>query len=253
MTSKYSEMLRYTLTAAVLAVALTGLALTGLAGPAAQAAPTTNGVEYTVVPARVSGVSPHGALGEWTVDYEKLAGGDPHVTVAVNRILDDEANGQVWLHAASASKTSPWTFRTQGRLLFRPITIAALFVGHYDAVNLPNMPYDTVATRVFDSRSGIQIVWDNLFVDRTAGLARLSEMTKQLLPAAYPDPPVGGWVEYTHAMAPIGVNFKHWIPTAEGIELHFPEGQFGRERRSVTVPWAAVRDLIAPVFLPIAE
>ena len=46
-----------------------------------------------------------------------------------------------------------------------------------------------------------------------------------------------------------------WLnkPTAEGIELHFPEGQFGRERRSVTVPWAAVRDLIAPVFLPIAE
>ncbi|WP_237674081.1 DUF3298 domain-containing protein [Mycolicibacterium parafortuitum] len=237
-----------------MAAAVLALVLFGWAVPAAQAAPTTtNGVEYTVVPARVSGVSPHGALGEWVVDYEKLAGGDPHVADAVNRILDDEANGQVWLHAASASKSSPWTFRTQGRLLFRRITISALFVGQYDAVNLPNMPYDTVATRVFDSRSGIQIVWDNLFVDRNAGLARLSEVTKQLLPAAYPNPPVGGWVEYSHAMAPIGVNFKYWIPTAEGIELQFPEGQFGRERRSVTVPWAAVRELIAPVFLPIAD
>lgn len=217
----------------------------------ASADSTSNGVAYAVVPGVQEGQSWQGP-GDWVVNYERLAGGDPAVTDAINRILDDEAGGQVWLFAASASKSSPWTFRTQGRLLFRPMTISALFLGQYNAVELPNMPVDTVATRVFDSRSGIQIVWDNLFVDRQAGLNRLSELTKQVLPARYPNAPVGGWGEYTHAMAPIGINYKFWIPTDEGIELHFPEGQFGRELRVITLPWDAVRDVIAPAFQPIA-
>ncbi|OBF12068.1 hypothetical protein A5727_18570 [Mycobacterium sp. ACS4331] len=192
-------------------------------------------------------------MGDWTVNYEKVAGGDPAIADAINRILDDEANGQVWLYAASASKTSPWTFHTQGRLLFRPMTISALFLGQYNAVNLPNMPVDAVATRVFDSRSGIQIVWDNLFVDRQAGLVRLSELTKQILPAAYPTPPLGGWAEYSPSMAPIERNFRFWIPTADGIELHFTEGQFGREARTITLPWAGLKDLIAPEFAGITS
>ena len=78
------------------------------------------------------------------------------------------------LLAASASKSSPWTFTTQGRLQFRPMTISELWQGQYNAVELPKMPVDTVATRVFDARSGIQIVWENLFVDEQAGLNRLS-------------------------------------------------------------------------------
>ncbi|MCV7318314.1 hypothetical protein AWB99_15635 [Mycolicibacterium confluentis] len=192
-------------------------------------------------------------MGDWTVNYEKVAGGDPAIADTINRILDDEANGQVWLYAASASKTSPWTFHTQGRLLFRPMTISALFLGQYDAVNLPNMPVDAVATRVFDSRSGIQIVWDNLFVDRQAGLVRLAELTKQILPATYPTPPLGGWAEYSPSMAPIERNYRFWIPTAAGIELHFLEGQFGRERRTITIPWAGVSDLIAPAFAGITS
>jgi hypothetical protein len=220
--------------------------------PTAGADTTSNGVAYAVVPDVRAGVSPQGP-GEWTVNYEKVAGGDPAIMDPINRILDDEANGQVWLFAASASKSSPWTFRTQGRLLFRPVTISALFTGQYTAIELPNMPVDTVATRVFDSRSGIQIGWDNLFVDRQAGLVRLSELTKKILPAAYPTPPLGGWAEYGIGMAPLERNFKFWIPTADGIELHFPEGQFGREVRTITVPWPAVTDLIAPEFLAITH
>lgn len=229
--------------------------LATLFSPAAPASADTvsNGVTYAVVPGVVEGRSPINNLGDWVVNYERLGGGDPAITDAINRILDDEAGGQVWLYAASASKSSPWTFRTQGRLLFRPVTISALFLGQYNAVELPNMPVDTVATRVFDSRSGIQIVWDNLFIDKQAGLNRLSDLTKQILPAAYPNPPVGGWAEYGSSMAPIERNFKFWIPTAEGIELHFPEGQFGRELRVITLPWNGVRDVIAPVFLPITE
>jgi hypothetical protein len=237
--------------AVVVAVVFSGAVVFGPAH-SAQADTTSNGVTYAVVPDVRAGVSPNG-LGDWTVNYEKVAGGSPAIMDPINRILDDEANGQVWLYAASASKTSPWTFRSQGTLLFRPMTISALFTGQYNAIELPNMPVEAVATRVFDSRSGIQIVWENLFVDRQAGLARLSELTKKILPAAYPTPPLGGWAEYGVGMAPLERNFRFWIPTADGIELHFPEGQFGREVRSITVPWPAVIDLIAPEFQPITN
>lgn len=237
---------------AIATVMLTAAAVLAGSVPSVSADTTSNGVTYAVIPDVRAGVSPQGP-GEWTVNYEKVAGGDPGVAAAINRILDDEANGQVWLFAASASKSSPWTFRSQGRLLFRPMTISALFTGQYTATELPNMPVDTVATRVFDSRSGIQIVWDNLFVDRQAGLARLSESSKKILPATYPTPPLGGWAEYGIGMAPLGRNFKFWIPTADGVELHFPEGQFGREARTITVPWPAVIDLIAPEFLAITN
>ncbi|MDA4108139.1 DUF3298 domain-containing protein [Mycolicibacterium holsaticum] len=234
----------------LLAITLVGL-LVG-AAPTADADAISNGVTYTVVPDVRAGVSPQGP-GEWTVNYEKLAGGNPAVTDAINRILDDEADGQVWLFAASASKSSRWVFNTDGRLLFRPMTISALFKGQYNAFDLPNMPVDTVATRVFDSRSGIQIVWGNLFVDEQAGLNRLGELTKQILPATYPTPPLGGWGEYYAGWAPVQRNFRFWIPTDAGLQIHFPEGQFGREVRSITVPWAAVTDLIDPVFAPITS
>ncbi|MGV0836903.1 DUF3298 domain-containing protein [Mycolicibacterium thermoresistibile] len=229
---------------------VSGLTLTTAA--VAGAEPQSAGTSYTVVPAVLAGGSPNG-LGDWTVSYEKLGGGDAAITGAINQILDDEADGQVWQYVAASSRTTPWTFHTQGRLLFRPVTISALFLGRYEAPELPNMPIDTVATRVFDGRSGIQIVWDNLFTDRQEGLNRLSTATKQLLPATYPTPPAGGWAEYGHAMAPIPLNFKFWIPTATGIELHFPEGQFGRERRSITVGWDVVREVIAPEFQVITE
>jgi hypothetical protein len=51
--------------------------------------------------------------------------------------------------------------------------------------------------------------------------------------------------------APVDINFKAWIPTAAGIELHFPEFQFGGGLKVVTVSWATVTDQIRPEFTPI--
>ncbi|WP_319447703.1 MULTISPECIES: DUF3298 domain-containing protein [unclassified Mycobacterium] len=218
----------------------------------AAADSVSNGVIYTVVPDELAGGSPNG-LGDWSVKYQKIAGGDPAITDQINQILDDEANGQVWLNAASSSRTERWTFHTTGTLDFRPLTISELFSGQYNAPDLPNMPFDTVGTRVFDARSGVQIVWDNLFVDKRAGLARLSDLTKVILPATYPNPPLGGWAEYGPSMAPLEINFKFWIPTARGIELHFGDYQFGRGLRQITIPWKQVTDLIAPEFVAITQ
>lgn len=216
----------------------------------AHADSVSNGVTYSVVPDLLAGGSPNG-LGDWTVQYQRIAGGDPEVTDAINGILEDEAHGQGWLHVASASKTNHWTFHTTGTLDFRPITISEVFLGEYNT-DMPNMPFQTVATRVFDARSGVQIVWDNLFRDERVGLTRLSELTKAILPTAYP-PPLGGWEQYSAGLAPTDINFKYWVPTTGGVELHFPDYQFGRGLHTITIPWTAVSDLFAPEFLPIIE
>jgi hypothetical protein len=111
------------------------------------------------------------------------------------------------------------------------------------------MPLPTVATVVLDNRSGILITWDNLFRDKSAGLTRLSEQSAAILPTVYAQRHPEEW--HPSAFAPLDINFKNWIPTAQGIELHFPDYQFGRGPKVITVPWAKVADLIAPEFQPI--
>lgn len=226
------------------AVAAVAASLTGVG--AAAATPVVGG--YRAMPDTIAGTSPDG-LGDWAVDYQRIDGGDPVIAAAINEVLDAEARGQVATYEPSATKTHPWTFRSTGTPSFRPITISELFVGEYNT-DMPNMPFRAVATRVFDNRSGILITWDNLFTDKRAGLARLSEQTKAILPTVYAAPRPGTW-QFGNEIAPIDINFKYWIPTAAGIELHFPDYQFGRGLPVITVPWAAVADLIAPEFAPI--
>ena len=228
---------------AVLAV----LALVGMSiGPVAVAEP---GGAWFPVGAVIAGESPD-QLGDWIVRYERLGGPDPVMVHRINEVIDAEARGQVATYEPSATKTHPWTLDVNGALTFREITVSALFTGEYDT-DLPNMPIHTVGTRVFDNRSGILIDWDNLFVDKSAGLARLSELTKTILPTVYAPPRRPGVWQFGSEIAPVDDNFRFWIPTAGGIELHFPDGQFGRGTAVITVPWAGVADLIAPEFAPI--
>lgn len=217
-------------------VALILLALPFLVAPAG-AEPAAG---YLAIPAVISGTSPD-TLGQWNVRYQRVAGGDPAVVEAINQVIDAEARGQVATYEPSATKTHNWTLDIDGILQFRPMTISALFIGEYNT-DMPNMPIRTVATRVFDNRSGILLSWDNLFTDKQAGLVRLSEQTRAIL---------GG--QFGSEVAPVDDNFRYWLPTGDGIELHFPDGQFGRGLVVATVPWAAVADLIAPEFAPITR
>lgn len=203
---------------------------------------------FAPAPGTIAGSSPD-SLGAWTVRYERVTGGDPAIAEAINDVIDAEARGQVATYEPSATKTNPWTFNSTGTLSVRPITVAELFVGEY-TTDMPNMPFHAVATRVFDSRSGILIDWDNLFTDKRAGLVRLAEQTRQILPTRYQAPRPGGW-QFGNEIAPIDINFKYWLPTAQGIELHFGDYQFGRGLPVITVPWHTVADLIAPEFAPI--
>ncbi len=196
--------------------------------------------------AAMTGVSPD-QLGNWTVRYERVEGGNPAIAEAINGVIDAEARGQVATYEPSASKTTEWTLDVDGKIMKLPVTISTLFTGEYNS-NLANMPFHGVATRVFDCRSGILIDWDNLFVDKMAGLTRLSEQTAKILPTVYAPPSNPGVWQFGSEIAPVDANYRYWVPTGEGIELHFPDWQFGRGLAVITVPWAQIRDLIAPEF-----
>jgi hypothetical protein len=68
----------------------------------------------------------------------------------------------------------------------------------------------------------------------------------------YKPPGPDGWKFGPDASAN-ELNFKAWIPTAAGIELHFGDFQFGRGLPVITVPWTNVANLIAPSFIVLME
>jgi hypothetical protein len=229
------------ISAAVAAMVLSGVS-------AVRAQPVAGGGTLVAVSGRINGNSPDG-LGTWSVQYQRVDGGNPDITSVINEGIDAEAMRQVQQNTWDGSTKHHWTFDATGTTAVRPITVSELFVGQYNT-HEPNMPLPTVATIVLDSRSGTRIIWDNLFRDKIAGLTRLSEQTEAILPTVYAPPHPGEW-HSSGALAPIDINFKYWIPTAQGIELHFPDNQFGRGLKVITVPWPKVEDLIAPEFLPI--
>jgi hypothetical protein len=215
---------------------------------AVGAEPVAGGDSLVSVPGGITGASPDG-LGAWSVHYQRISGGNPDTVAAINEGIDAEAMRQVQQNTWDGSTKHHWTFDATGTVSARLITVSELFVGQYNT-DEPNMPLPTLATVVFDSRSGTRIIWDNLFRAKAAGLTRLSEQTAAILPTVYAPPHPGEW-HSSGALAPMDINFKYWIPSEQGIELHFPDNQFGRGLKVITVPWAKVEDLIAPEFLPI--
>lgn len=198
--------------------------------------------------ALISGASPDG-LGTWTVHYQRLGAGDSPTSEAINGHIDAEANREVTQATWDGSTRRPWTFDAQGTLHVRAATVSEVFVGAYNTAE-PHMPMQTVGTVVCDTRTGEIITWDNLFRDKTAGLTRLGErVAAHLTPVASPAE-LRDW-RRSGQFAPVDINFRHWIPTRDGVEFHFPDVQFGRGLKTITIPWAEVDDLIAPEFVSI--
>lgn len=222
---------------------LVTLAMVGWPGPAAV--PTAHAEELATTPATISGTSPDG-LGAWTVNYQRVAGGDPALTTAINDIIDAKAMEGVQRATWDGSTKRPWTYDADGKLFFGPITVSELFTSQYNTAE-PNMPMQSVAGVVCDRRSGAPITWENVFVDKRAGLSRLGDVTAETMTAAAPPDRVRDW-RRQGAFAPLDINFKAWTPSPGGIDLHFPEFQFGRGLKVVTVPWAKLADLVRPEF-----
>jgi hypothetical protein len=225
---------------------LAGVAAITAAVPGAE--PIAHAAGVVAVPSVISGNSPD-QLGTWTVHYQRVDGGDPVVADQINDRLDAQANSEVQQATWDGSNKRPWTFDADATLHVGPMTVSEVFVGQYN-IDEAHMPMQSVASIVCDSRSGVPITWDNLFVDKQAGLTRLGDGTAAALADVAPPDHVRDWRRQGQ-FAPVDINFKAWIPTAAGIELHFPEFQFGGGLKVVTVPWATVADQIRPEFTTI--
>jgi hypothetical protein len=211
----------------------------------AAASPTSgvsNGQPYTVNRSSSGGATPDGK-GRWNLAVDLLAGGDARVVEAFNSAVQASAAQQLEPVKRDADPEGTWTFETDPKIYFGGASVAELISGLYSHVPAAH-PVGYTSTVVVDSRSAKPITLGDLFTDKQAGLNRLSEQTKILLPGVMgtgptpmPDEP---------GNEPKEANFANWIPTPAGLEIHFADYQFVHGSPVITVPWSALDDVLAP-------
>lgn len=213
--------------------------------PPTTAAPTSgvsNKQTYSVTRSTAGDATADGK-GRWTLVVDTITGGDPRVAGAFNSAVHASASGQLEPVKRDADPDGTWTFETQPQIFFGAASVSELISGLY--VHVPSAhPTSSISTVVIDSRSAKPITLADLFTDKQAGLDRLSEQTKALLPGVtgvgptpMPDEP---------GNAPTDANFANWIPTPQGLEIHFADYQFFHGTPTITVPWSALDGLLAP-------
>jgi hypothetical protein len=200
-----------------------------LAAPAAAETGVSSGKLYSVRMTSLAGATTD-RLGTWDAKIADLSGGDPAVSEAVNQAGGAAAQEQIDRAKSESNVGEQWSFDSNGQVTFRSIAVAELILGtHYYGAH----PTSYISTVVIDSRSADPIMLADLFTDEQAGLHRLSGLT---------------------GAEPRAENFVNWIPTAEGLEIHFAPYQFGIALpETKTVPWAALTDLLAPVMTGITQ
>jgi hypothetical protein len=216
--------------AAVLAVVAGSPAAPAAADPGIAAGPgISSGRTYSEKTTSIQGTTTD-RLGHWDATFTELSGGDPAVVEAFNHASGIAATEQIDRAKSESNPGEQWNFESSGQVTFRSIAVAQLVLGtHYYGVH----PTSYISTVVIDSRSADPVMLGDLFADEQAGLHRLSELT---------------------GAEPRAENFVNWIPTAEGLEIHFAPYQFGIALpETKTVSWAALADLIAPAMTGITQ
>jgi hypothetical protein len=196
----------------------------GLSAPAAAEIGVSNEKIYSVSITPIDG-STMDRRGTWDARIAELSEGDPAVVEAFNQASRTSAQQQIDRAKIESNPGEQWNFESHGQVAFRSVAVGQLILGtHYYGAH----PTSYISTVVIDSRSADPIMLTDLFADDQAGLNRLSELT-----GAEPRPE----------------NFANWIPTSEGLEIHFAPYQFGIALpETKTVAWAALADLLAPVM-----
>jgi hypothetical protein len=222
----------------------------------AQPAPTpppptgiSDGRTYTVDQVESGDRTPNGR-GSWTLIVNQIDGGDGAVTAAFNRAVQNSAQGQLDSARADADPDATWTFDTDPTIHFGGASVSEVIGGLFNAVPSAH-PVSFVSTVVIDSRNARPILLSDLFVDEQAGLDRLSEQTKLLLPGV-----MGtgrGPMADEPGNAPVAANFANWIPTPGGLEIHFNDYQFVHGTPVLTVPWSALDDVLNPDMRPLRQ
>lgn len=227
-------------------VAITVVAtLAGGAESSAEPSDISGGQTYTVEAASDNGRSSDGR-GSWNAAYLTLSGGDSRVVEAFNSASAASVHDQLASATEGAADGStPWRFESEGEVTFRPIAVAQLITG---SLGYGAHPTAYVGTVVIDSRTATPITLAELFGDDRAGLVRLAEQTRTLLARDGLDLNAD-----ESGLAPSAGNFANWIPTQNGLEVHFTEYQFGmRQAPTVLVPWPALADVLAPDMAELA-
>ncbi len=211
------------MTAALLAAAVT------LATPGAAETGVSNEETYAVAVTSIDGATTD-HMGTWDARVVELSEGDPAVVEAFNHASRISAEEQIDRAKVESNPGEQWNFESNGQVTFRSIAVGQLILGtHYYGAH----PTSYISTVVIDSRSADPIMLTDLFADGQAGLNRLCELT---------------------GAEPRAENFANWIPTAEGLEIHFAPYQFGIALpETKTVAWAALADLLAPVMTGITQ
>jgi len=201
-----------------------------------------------VSPSSSTGATPDGH-GTWTLKVDTISGGDPKVADAFNKAVQASVREQGEQFNGAQSNpdpdpTRPWNFETTPQIYFSGASVSELLEGVYYAQNAAH-PNDTVSTVVIDSRSATPITLKDLFTNEQAGLDRLSQQTKQLFPVVTtgtgPTP-----MADAPGNAPVEANFANWIPTPQGLEIHFADYQLAHGLPVLSIPWSALDDLLAP-------
>jgi len=223
----------------------TGTPTTSATATTGASTPSTgmsNGQTYTVTRKTSGDATPDGK-GRWALTVDTISGGDAQVADVFNQAVQASAAQQLDPVKRDADPEGTWTFDTYPQIFFGGASVSELISGLYSHVPSAH-PVGYLSTVVIDSRSATPITLKDLFTDEQAGLNRLSEQTKLLLPAAMgtdttpmPDEP---------GNQPIEANFANWIPTPSGLEIHFADYQFVHGSPVITVPWSALDDLLAP-------
>ena len=211
-----------------------------MAGPATGVAFAdigySHGATYTVSTTALNPIS------GWQMQIGQISGGNIAVATAFNNA--SVASGKTMSAMLDRDRVfrTDATFETTPVVSFRPTAISQVLTGVYFWRHAAH-PLDYVTTVVIDSRTARPITLDDLFTDHQAGLNRLSEQTKLLLPGVWgraaPMPDEAG-------NRPIDANFHNWIPTVDGLEIHYEDYQFGHGLPVITVPWSHLTDLLAP-------
>jgi hypothetical protein len=205
----------------------------------------SNGQTYTVTMRPIDGTTPDGK-GQWHVQVGQLSGGNPAVVAAFHSASQASARNLID-RARDGTEGSDLNFEADSHVTFRNVAIAEWIAGMRV---LGMMPMNFENTIVIDSRTAQPITLADLFTNEQDGLNRLSDQTKILLldeGKVLPDQP---------GNAPVEKNFTNWIPTAQGMEINFAPYQFeslGKFDPTITVPWSALRDLLAPNMVPLAQ
>lgn len=213
---------------AAIAAMLAVLAVSTVATASADTG-VSSGKTYSVKVTSIEGAVTD-QLGHWDAKVAELGGGDPAVVEAFNHASRIAVTEQIDRAKTESNPGEQWNFESNGQVTFRSIAVAQLILGtHYYGVH----PTSYISTIVIDSRSADPVTLADLFADEQAGLHRLSELT---------------------GAEPRAENFVNWIPTAEGLEIHFAPYQFGIALPDTkTVSWAALADLLAPVMTGITQ